>query len=119
MDADTDVFGLSHLSGGKSDEAGNMSNSQARDKSDAESGSVGAETEDNQENVHRLKRTGFVLLITCILLGSCLLETAGGCLPQKCQADGCRRIPISFATLTPVITDEFHSLNDLGWYQIA
>ncbi|PMD45628.1 putative efflux pump antibiotic resistance protein [Hyaloscypha variabilis F] len=70
---------------------------------DAESGSVVVPAEQKDENDDGPKGIRFALLFTCILLGSFFIGYDTSCI----------------ATLTPVITDQFHALGDLGWYQIS
>lgn len=47
--------------------------SQKKTNTDAESGSVSAQTEKKPENLHRPKGIRFALLFTCILFGSFLI----------------------------------------------
>ncbi|KAJ5671166.1 hypothetical protein N7507_000293 [Penicillium longicatenatum] len=62
-----------------------------------------ARDEEVLENIHGPNGIRFALLFTCILLGSFMIGYDTSCI----------------ATLTPIITDHFHALNYLGWYQVA
>ncbi|KAJ5784891.1 uncharacterized protein N7503_010103 [Penicillium pulvis] len=87
----------------KPDEAAQkFAHSQEQPIADAES-EAAAQGDGMSENIHSLNGIRFALLFTCILLGSFFIGYDTSCI----------------ATLTPAITDQFHALNNLGWYQIA
>ncbi|KAJ5993977.1 hypothetical protein N7451_009701 [Penicillium sp. IBT 35674x] len=88
---------------GKPDEAAQIfTHSQEQPIADAES-EAAAQGDEMSGNTNGLNGIRFALLLTCILLGSFFIGYDTSCI----------------ATLTPVITDEFQALNNLGWYQIA
>ncbi|OKL60712.1 hypothetical protein UA08_03986 [Talaromyces atroroseus] len=98
---DAFVMDLQHR--GECDEAGQtFAGSQEQATADAKSE---CEVEQNSENVQGPKGIKFALLFTCILLGS---FSIGYLKDSSC-----------IATLTPVITDQFRALNDIGWYQVT
>ncbi|KAJ5833514.1 hypothetical protein N7474_001825 [Penicillium riverlandense] len=100
----TDAFGMELQHAGEFDEAGQpFTCSQEHTRTGAESGSAASQADKKPENIHGPKGIRFALLFTCILLGSFFIGYDTSCI----------------ATLTPVITDQFHALNDVGWYQIA
>ncbi|KAF3770557.1 hypothetical protein M406DRAFT_33124 [Cryphonectria parasitica EP155] len=59
--------------------------------------------EDGTENPDRPKGVRFAIVYGCILLGDFFVGYDTSCV----------------TTLTPVISDEFHSIGDVGWYGIA
>lgn len=71
----------------------------------------------------------FALLLLCLFLGNFLVgyvrpsPGSGRMLSSGPNRDGPALIVLKdsscIGTLTPVITDQFHSLSDLGWYQTA
>jgi hypothetical protein len=69
-DAETNVPGMELQHIGEFDEAKQtFAGSLEQARTDAESGSVAAQAEKQQENVHGPKGVRFALLFTCILLG--------------------------------------------------
>ncbi|KAJ5619235.1 hypothetical protein N7510_003219 [Penicillium lagena] len=103
-DAQTEALGMELQHAGEFEEARQtLPRSPDEANADVESGSATAQVDEKPENDHRPKGIRFALLFTCILLGSFFIGYDTSCI----------------ATLTPVITDQFHALNDVGWYQIA
>lgn len=93
--------------------------SQEHPVADAES-QVAAQNDEMSEKTHGLSKSRFAILFTCIILGSFLIGyvrisfyIVEHYVDDQLQDSSC------IATLTPVITDDFHALNNIGWYQIA
>jgi hypothetical protein len=60
-------------------------------------------TADVDENPDRPTGFRFAVVFACILFGDFFVGYDSSCV----------------ATLTPVLSDEFHAINDVGWYGIA
>lgn len=58
---------------------------------------------DDVDNPNRPKGFAFAVVYSCILMGDFIVGYDTSCV----------------TTLTPVITDEFQAIDDLGWYGIA
>lgn len=87
---------------------------------DAESESVAPQPDQNPENIDGPKGIRFTLSFTCILLGSFFIGYVRvTCHKRDRQADCLFQDTSCIMTLTPVITDQFHALSNLGWYQIS
>jgi hypothetical protein len=77
---------------------------------------------DEAQDPNRPKGVRFALLYLCILLGSFSIgyvRDTSSQRSQTCQANASLQDTSCVATLTPTITDEYHSLKDIGWYAIA
>ncbi|KUI65597.1 Putative HC-toxin efflux carrier TOXA [Cytospora mali] len=64
---------------------------------------TGRQDDDEIENPNRPKGFRFAVVYSCILLGDFFVGYDTSCV----------------TTLTPVISDEFHAIGDVGWYGIA
>lgn len=78
--------------------------------------------EEETENPDRPKGIKFVIVYGCILLGDFFVGYVSGfCLLQLCLA--LTRFVLQdtscVTTLTPLISDEFKAIDDVGWYGIA
>jgi hypothetical protein len=71
--AKTDALGIKVQRTSGLDGAEETDDSQKKTNTDAESGSVSAQTEKKPENFHRPKGIRFAILFTCILFGSFLI----------------------------------------------
>lgn len=58
---------------------------------------------DKEESPDRPTGLRFAIVFACILFGDFFVGYDSSCV----------------ATLTPVLSDEFHAINDVGWYGIA
>jgi hypothetical protein len=77
---------------------------------------------DEAQDPNRPKGVRFALLYLCVLLGSFFIgyvRDTGLPTIANCQTDASLQDTSCVATLTPIITDEYHSLKDIGWYAIA
>ncbi|RAL06827.1 putative efflux pump antibiotic resistance protein [Aspergillus homomorphus CBS 101889] len=68
-----------------------------------DSGKIQPKASEPAGSAHELKGIRFVLLLACLFLGNFFVGYDSSCI----------------GTLTPLITDQFHALNELGWYQTA
>jgi hypothetical protein len=59
--------------------------------------------DDEVENPNRPKGFAFAVVYACILMGDFVVGYDTSCV----------------TTLTPIVTDEFNAIDDLGWYGIA
>jgi hypothetical protein len=84
-------------------------------------GPATAKDNESVENVNRPKGARFALLFISILLGSFFMGYV--CIHTLGKDSRTDSHPFKdsscIVTLTPVITDDFHALTDIGWYSIA
>ena len=95
---------------------------QGADEVNVESPSQTVECKDPSSKSYQIKDPKFAILFSCVLMMNFLIgyvssksrrDSESTELTRHWQDTSC------IATLTPVITDQFHALHDLGWYTVA